>query len=78
MGVCLHICQKTTSSALLPLLRAVCHWFGVLPDGSCASREVPVSSASHLTRLVLEVHTTIPALYGPGNPNSGLRAFEVY
>lgn len=37
-----------------------------------------VSSASHLTGLVLQVHTTIPALYGPGNPNSGLRAFKVY
>lgn len=61
VGVRLHICQKTTSSALLPLLRAVSHWLGILPDSSCASKEVPVSSASHLTGLVLQVHTTIPA-----------------
>lgn len=72
VGIHLHICQKTTSRALLPLLRAleVCQIARVL----C----LLASSASHVTGLVLQVHTTIPALYGPGNPSSGLRAFKVY
>lgn len=72
VGIHLRMCQKTTSRALLPLLRAleVCQIARVL----CLLE----SSASHLTGLVLQVHTTIPALYGPGNPNSGLRAFKVY